>query len=136
MRLKRVHHVAIIASDYEKSKQFYVEILGLTVVRETYRAERNSFKLDLALADGTQIELFSFPDAPARPTRPEACGLRHLAFDIDDMDCYVEELKRRGIEVENVRVDTLTGQRYTFFFDPDGLPLELYEKKDDLNVEL
>ena len=136
MRLKRVHHVAIIASDYEKSKQFYVEILGLTVVRETYRAERNSFKLDLALADGTQIELFSFPDAPARPTCPEACGLRHLAFDIDDMDCYVEELKRRGIEVENVRVDTLTGQRYTFFFDPDGLTLELYEKKDDLNVEL
>lgn len=129
MRLKRVHHVAIIASDYEKSKNFYVEILGLTVVRETYRAERDSFKLDLALADGTQIELFSFPDAPARPTRPEACGLRHLAFDIDDMDCYVEELKRRGIEVENVRVDTLTGQRYTFFFDPDGLPLELYEKK-------
>ncbi|MBQ7824391.1 MAG: VOC family protein [Bacteroidaceae bacterium] len=136
MRLKRVHHVAIIASDYEKSKKFYVEILGLTVVRETYRAERDSFKLDLVLADGTQIELFSFPDAPARPTRPEACGLRHLAFDIDDMDCYVEELKRRGIEVENVRVDTLTGQRYTFFFDPDGLPLELYEKKDDINIKL
>ena len=89
MRLKRVHHVAIIASDYEKSKNFYVEILGLTVVRETYRAERDSFKLDLALADGTQIELFSFPDAPARPTRPEACGLRHLAFDIDDMDCLL-----------------------------------------------
>lgn len=136
MRLKRVHHVAIIASDYEKSKQFYVEILGLTIVRETYRAERDSFKLDLALADGTQIELFSFPDAPVRLTRPEACGLRHLAFDIDDMDCYVEELKRRGIEVENVRVDTLTGQRYTFFFDPDGLPLELYEKKDDINIKL
>lgn len=136
MRLKRVHHVAIIASDYEKSKKFYVEILGLTVVRETYRAERDSFKLDLVLADGTQIELFSFPDAPARPIRPEACGLRHLAFDIDDMDCYVEELKRRGIEVENVRVDTLTGQRYTFFFDPDGLPLELYEKKDDINIKL
>ena len=136
MRLKRVHHVAIIASDYEKSKQFYVEILGLTIVREMYRAERDSFKLDLALADGTQIELFSFPDAPARLTRPEACGLRHLAFDIDDMDCYVEELKCRGIEVENVRVDTLTGQRYTFFFDPDGLPLELYEKKDDINIKL
>ena len=92
--------------------------------------------MDLYLADGTQIDLFSFPDAPARPTRPEACGLRHLAFDIDDMDCYVEELKRRGIEVENVRVDTLTGQRYTFFFDPDGLPLELYEKKDDINIKL
>ncbi len=136
MRLKRVHHVAIIASDYEKSKQFYVEILGLTIVREMYRAERDSFKLDLALADGTQIELFSFPNAPARLTRPEACGLRHLAFDIDDMDCYVEELKCRGIEVENVRVDTLTGQRYTFFFDPDGLPLELYEKKDDINIKL
>lgn len=132
MQFDRLHHIAIIASNYEKSKNFYTNVLGLTVVRETYRAERDSYKLDLALADGTQIELFSFPNAPVRPNRPEACGLRHLAFDIDDLDSYVEELKCQGVNVENVRMDTLTGQRYTFFFDPDGLPLELYEKKYEI----
>ena len=127
MRLLGVHHVAVIASDYGRSRRFYSETLGLSVVAETYRAERDSHKLDLALPDGTQVELFTFPGAPPRPSRPEAQGLRHLAFAVDDLDAAVADLEAGGVAVEPVRVDALTGRRFTFFADPDGLPLELYE---------
>jgi len=121
------HHAAIIASDYAASKRFYCEVLGLRVIAEHYRAERQSWKLDLALADGGQLELFSFPDPPARPSRPEACGLRHLALAVADIDAVIAELEGKAVEVEPVRVDEHTGRRFTFFMDPDGLPLELYE---------
>jgi glyoxylase I family protein len=128
MRLLRTHHVAVICSDYVRSRRFYVETLGLEVVREVYRQERRSYKLDLGLPDGTQVELFSFPDPPPRPSYPEACGLRHLAFEVDDIDAAVGELQSQGVVVENVRVDEHTGKRFTFFADPDGMPLELYER--------
>ncbi|MFT7821738.1 hypothetical protein CS954_12905 [Bacillus siamensis] len=125
--LKSIHHIAIICSDYEKSKAFYTETLGFGIIKETYRKERGSYKLDLAL-DGTYvIELFSFPDPPERPTRPEAAGLRHLAFTVNDLEAAIRELKEKGIDTEPVRTDPLTGKRFTFFFDPDKLPLELYE---------
>lgn len=122
-----VHHVAIIAGDYERSKDFYCRILGLQVIAENYRAERDSYKLDLALADGRQIELFSFPNAPDRPSRPEAQGLRHLAFKVSRLDDYVSYLTEQGVAVEPIRIDPYTLARFTFFADPDGLPLELYE---------
>lgn len=122
-----IHHVAIIASDYAASRRFYVEILGLPLIAETWRAERGSWKCDLALPGGAQIELFSFPDPPARPSRPEACGLRHLAFTVADLDAAVARLETGGVACEPVRLDMLTGRRFTFFADPDGLPLELYE---------
>lgn len=125
--LKSIHHIAIICSDYEKSKAFYTEILGFGVIKETYRKERGSYKLDLALDGAYVIELFSFPDPPERPTRPEAAGLRHLAFTVNDLEAAVWELKEKGIETEPIRTDPLTGKRFTFFFDPDKLPLELYE---------
>ncbi|WP_165068742.1 SMU1112c/YaeR family gloxylase I-like metalloprotein [Paludisphaera rhizosphaerae] len=128
MRLERIHHAAIICSDYQTSRRFYAEILGLAVVREVHRRERNSYKLDLALPDGSQIELFSFPDPPPRPSYPEARGLRHLAFATPDLDEAVRELEAKGVTVEPVRVDEHTGRRFTFFADPDGLPLELYEE--------
>lgn len=127
MQLAGLHHAAIICSDYARSKQFYVDWLGLRVVAETYRAPRQSYKLDLALPDGTQLELFSFPNPPARPSYPEACGLRHLAFSVASLEACVAHLQAQGVAVEPVRVDELTGQRFTFFADPDGLPLELYE---------
>lgn len=127
MELRRIHHVAIIASDYARSKVFYTEVLGLRVLAEHYRAERRSYKLDLALPDGAQLELFSFPDPPARPSRPEACGLRHLAFAVDDVAAALAELRRRGVSVEETRIDEFTGRRFGFFFDPDDLPIELYE---------
>lgn len=127
MNLKKIHHVAIICSDYKKSKDFYVNILGLSVVKETFRAERDSYKLDLAVGGEYQIELFSFPHPPRRPNRPEAAGLRHLAFAVDDIDSAVFELQAMQVEVEKVRTDDLTSKRYTFFKDPDGLPIELYE---------
>ncbi|MCM6772434.1 VOC family protein [Nocardia sp. CDC159] len=127
MQLQRIHHAAIIASDYAASKAFYTEVLGLRVVAENYRAERDSYKLDLALADGSQLELFSFPAPPARPSRPEACGLRHLAFVVADVAAALAELRGRGVRTEEVRVDEYTGKRFGFFFDPDDLPLELYE---------
>ncbi|WP_018997816.1 SMU1112c/YaeR family gloxylase I-like metalloprotein [Hirschia maritima] len=126
--LLSIHHAAIICSDYEKSKHFYVDLLGLKVIDENYREARNSWKLDLALPNGGQIELFSFPDAPKRPSYPEAQGLRHLAFSVDKIEPIVEHLKSNNIEVEDVRVDEYTENRFTFFADPDGLPLELYEK--------
>jgi len=127
MRLERTHHVAVICSDYARSKRFYVDVLGLEVVREVHRRDRDSYKLDLALPDGTQVELFSFPSPPPRPSYPEACGLRHLAFEVRDLDAAVRDLESGGVAVEPVRVDEHTGRRFTFFADPDGLPLELYE---------
>jgi glyoxylase I family protein len=124
--LEGIHHVAIIASDYAASKRFYTEVLGLAVIAETFRAERASWKLDLRLGDA-QIELFTFPDAPPRPTRPEAQGLRHLAFAVSDLDAAVARLEGQGVVCEPIRIDELTDRRFTFFQDPDGLPLELYE---------
>lgn len=127
MQLTRIHHVALICGDYPRSKAFYTEVLGLRVLAETWRPERQSHKLDLALPDGGQLELFSFPDRPPRPSYPEARGLRHLAFSVDDLDAAVAHLQAHGVAVEPIRVDELTGQRFTFFADPDDLPLELYE---------
>ena len=118
------HHVA---SNYEKSKYFYTTILGAKIIEETYRAERQSYKLDLKFTDGSQIELFSFPNPPARPTTPEACGLRHLVFRVKNVEQAVTFLASFATECEPVRVDELTGKRFTFFRDPDGLPLEFYE---------
>lgn len=125
--LKRIHHAAIICSDYAVSKRFYTECLGLRVIAEHYRAERKSYKLDLALPDGSQIELFSFPGAPTRPSYPEAQGLRHLAFEVEDIEACCHTLAAQGIAVEAIRWDEFTQRRFTFFADPDGLPLELYE---------
>lgn len=121
------HHVAMIVSDYTASKRFYTETLGFAVIAETFRAERNSWKLDLRVPGGAQLELFSFPNPPKRPSTPEAQGLRHLAFRVPDLDIAIEQLESRGVVLESVRVDVLTGARFTFFADPDGLPLELYE---------
>lgn len=123
-----LHHIAIIAGDYDASKRFYVDTLGLEVISETYRKERDSWKLDLKVPGGWQIELFSFPGAPERPSYPEARGLRHLAFCVADLDKAVADLASKGVEVEDIRIDELTGQRFTFFADPDDLPLELYEE--------
>ncbi len=127
--LLSLHHAAIICSDYLRSKAFYTDVLGLTVVAENYRADRGSWKLDLGLPDGAQIELFSFPDPPARPTAPEARGLRHLAFAVADIDAVIARLEASGVPVEPVRVDEYTSKRFTFFRDPDDLPLELYETR-------
>ncbi len=125
--LRRIHHAAIICADYARSKRFYVETLGLKVVAEHYRAERKSWKLDLALPDGSQIELFSFENAPPRPSYPEARGLRHLAFEVSDVGICKQTLEVQGIAVEDIRIDEYTQRRFVFFADPDGLPLELYE---------
>ncbi|PSW74035.1 VOC family protein [Photobacterium sp. GB-50] len=122
-----MHHVAIICSDYQRSKHFYSQILKLEIINETYRAQRQSYKLDLRLPDNSQIELFSFPDAPQRPSYPEAQGLRHLAFSVDDVESVAAYLVEHHIEVEAIRIDELTGKKFTFFSDPDGLPLELYQ---------
>ena len=124
----RMHHVAVICSDYARSKSFYVDLLGLRVVRETYRRERDSYKLDLAVGDHTMIELFSFPSPPARVSRPEAAGLRHLAFEVENIDEVFGYLRGHGVECEPVRVDEMTGKRFTFFRDPDALPVEVYER--------
>ncbi len=126
--LQAIHHVAIICSDYPRSKHFYHQLLGLPIVAEHYRAERQSYKLDLQLPDGSQLELFSFIDAPARPSRPEAQGLRHLCFAVDDVSAAVAWLAGLGIEVEPIRIDPYTQQPFTFFADPDGLPLEIYQR--------
>jgi glyoxylase I family protein len=127
LSLKSVHHIAIICSNYELSKQFYTQTLGFNVIKETFRAERNSYKLDLALNDLYVIELFSFPNPPARPSQPESTGLRHLAFSVSDIEIAINELALKGVICEPIRVDHLTNKRFTFFSDPDGLPLELYE---------
>jgi glyoxylase I family protein len=126
MKIAGIHHVAIIASDYARSRHFYTEILGLAVIAEVYREQRDSWKLDLRVGDGVQIELFSFPSPPPRVSRPEARGLRHLAFRVSDLDAAVEHLNDHGVAVEPIRVDEYTGKRFTFFADPDDLPLELY----------
>ena len=124
--MRCIHHIAIIGSDYQRSRAFYSDILGLPVIREVYREERQSWKCDLD-AGNAQIELFSFPNPPARPSRPEACGLRHLSFSVTDLDKEVARLKAAGVPCEPIRVDPYTDRRFTFFADPDGLPLELYE---------
>ena len=128
MNILQIHHIAIICSDYDRSKHFYTVVLGFSIIKETFRAARNSYKLDLAAGDGTQIELFSFPSPPERPSFPEACGLRHLAFAVDDLEKAIAHLHQAGVETEPVRLDELTGKRFTFFQDPDALPLELYEQ--------
>ncbi|MFC0558250.1 SMU1112c/YaeR family gloxylase I-like metalloprotein [Halalkalibacter alkalisediminis] len=123
----RIHHAAIICSDYQKSKEFYVDILGLKIISETYRSERKSYKLDLLVGEKDQIELFSFPGAPERLSYPEGRGLRHLAFEVSNIEATKIKLEQRGIKVERVRIDEQTGKKFTFFQDPDELPLELYE---------
>ncbi len=128
MMLNKIHHIAIICSDYEVSKKFYTKVLGLTMIKETYRAERLSYKLDLALNGQYTIELFSFPNPPERPSRPESTGLRHLAFEVDDLDVVVANLEQQNIYVEPIRVDEITDKRFTFIADPDRLPIEFYEK--------
>ncbi|MEZ9909647.1 VOC family protein [Vibrio sp. 10N.261.51.A3] len=125
--LKGIHHAAIICSNYDASKHFYTEILKLEIIAENYREARQSYKLDLALPNGAQIELFSFPNAPERPSFPEAQGLRHLAFCVDDVQQIKSYLEEQRIEVEQIRIDEFTGKAFTFFADPDGLPLELYQ---------
>lgn len=127
MILKEIHHVAIICSNYERSRKFYTEVLGLSIIREVYRESRNSFKLDLALGEKYIIELFSFPNPAVRPSKPEACGLRHLAFKVDNVEEAKEFFIGKGIDVEPVRTDEFTQKKFTFFADPDGLPIEIYE---------
>lgn len=126
--LKGIHHIAVICSDYSRSKWFYTEVLGLEVKQEVYREERDSYKLDLTLNGEYIIELFSFPDPPKRLSRPEACGLRHLAFSVKDLGKAVELLNDKGLSTEEIRVDEWTGKRFVFFSDPDGLPIEFYEE--------
>lgn len=127
LSLQHVHHIAIICSDYERSKKFYTEILGLTIIQEVYRESRDSYKLDLALNGSYIIELFSFPTPPTRVSKPEAAGLRHLAFAVSDIAKEVKHLEQSHIAVEPIRIDELTNKKFTFFADPDGLPIELYE---------
>jgi len=128
MKLNKIHHIAIICSNYETSKNFYVDILGLTPKAEIYRKERDSYKLDLEVNGQYQIELFSFPNPPKRPSFPEAAGLRHLAFEVDEIEEAVAVLKDKGIDIEPIRIDEFTDKKFTFFADPDGLPIELYER--------
>jgi len=127
LQIENIHHIAIICSNYEVSKKFYTEVLGFTIAAEHYRAERQSYKLDLTLNGQYCIELFSFPDPPKRVSRPEACGLRHLALAVKDIDVAVAELRKKNVTPEPVRVDEFTGKRFIFFSDPDELPIELYE---------
>ncbi len=127
MKLSKIHHIAIIVSDYERSKDFYVGKLGFSIIRENYRPDKKDWKLDLRVDDRTELEIFAPENPPKRPSFPEACGLRHLAFDIDNIESVVAELTSLGIECEPIRTDTFTGKKMTFFFDPDGLPLELHE---------
>jgi glyoxylase I family protein len=127
MKVTKIHHVAIICTDYAASKKFYVDVLKFSIIAETYRSERDSYKLDLKVSDRDTIELFSFPAPAPRPSKPEACGLRHLAFAVDNIEENVEYLVSQGIDVEPIRVDPITGKKFTFFKDPDDLPLEIYE---------
>lgn len=128
LALKKIHHIAIICSDYQKSKQFYTHVLGFEIVQEVYRKERDSYKLDLALQNNYCIELFSFPNPPKRVSRPEASGLRHIAFVVENIEMEVEKLRQLNIAVESIRIDEYTQKKFTFFEDPDGLPIELYEE--------
>lgn len=126
MNLNTIHHVAIIVSDYEKSKDFYVNKLGFNIIRENYRLDRDDYKLDLKLGD-CELEIFGMENSPKRVSRPEACGLRHLAFKVGCIEDIISELNEKGIETEPIRIDEFTNKKMTFFFDPDGLPLELHE---------
>jgi glyoxylase I family protein len=126
--MNKIHHTAIICSKYDISKPFYIEVLRLEVIREVYREERKSYKLDLALHGEYIIELFSFPNPPKRPSRPESCGLRHVAFEVDDLDDIIAHCKSHNVIAEPIRVDEFTQKRFTFIADPDGLPIEFYEK--------
>lgn len=126
--LNHIHHTAIICSNYTISKHFYTEILGLEIIKEHYRADRDSYKLDLGLNGSYVIELFSFPNPPKRPSYPEACGLRHLAFEVHKIEEVIDKLKSDNITIQPIRIDEFTGKKFTFFFDPDDLPIELYEK--------
>jgi glyoxylase I family protein len=128
VKIKGIHHIAILTDDYERSKRFYTEVLGFAVICETYRAERRSYKLDLAIAGRYQIELFSFPDFQERASYPEAKGLRHLAFAVEDVEAAASELRAKGVLPQPVRVDELTNKKFIFFTDPNGQPLELYEE--------
>jgi len=128
MKLNGIHHVAIICSNYKKSKKFYTDILGLKIINETYRKDRKSYKLDLEVGGKYQIELFSFPQSPERPSYPEARGLRHLAFEVDNIEKTIIELADKNVSAQPVRVDEITGKKFTFFSDPDNLPIELYER--------
>jgi glyoxylase I family protein len=125
--LKNIHHIAIICSNYEVSKKFYTEVLGLNIIQEIYRAERQSHKLDLALNGNYVIELFSFPNPPKRVSRPEASGMRHLAFAVDKLEVIINHLNKNQIVSEPIRIDEFTGKRFTFISDPDDLPIEFYE---------
>lgn len=125
--INKVHHIAIICSDYEVSKLFYTEVLGFTIIREVYRAERQSYKLDLAVNNVYMIELFSFPEPVKRPSRPEATGLRHLAFEVDNLEDIIIMLENKGVAAEPIRTDEFTDKRFTFITDPDLLPIEFYE---------
>jgi glyoxylase I family protein len=127
IKLKKLHHVAIICSDYKKSKQFYTETLGFKIKQEVYRKERTSFKLDLELNDNYVIELFSFPDPPPRVSRPEATGLRHIAFEVENIEICIQQLAEKNIVAEPIRIDEYTSKKFSFIFDPDNLPIELYE---------
>ena len=127
-QLKKVHHIAIICSNYERSKKFYTEILGLQIIREVYREERDSYKLDLAIGDNYVIELFSFPNPPKRTSRPEACGLRHLAFEVNDIQETHNYCTQQNITAEAIRIDEFTHKKFFFINDPDNLPIEFYEK--------
>ncbi len=127
MLIKGIHHIAIICSNYEVSKHFYTDVLGLSIIREVYREERKSYKLDLALNEEYIIELFSFPDPPQRPSRPEATGLRHIAFSVQNLDALIQILNEKNITAEPIRIDEYTQKRFTFISDPDGLPIEFYE---------
>lgn len=128
LSLNKIHHIAIICSNYQKSKKFYTEVLGFKIIQEVYRKERDSYKLDLALQNYYCIELFSFPNPPKRPSRPESTGLRHLAFVVNNIEEEREKLVQLGITVEQIRVDEFTQKKFTFFEDPDALPIELYEE--------
>jgi len=127
MNIKAIHHIAILTDDYEKSKQFYTDVLGFEVIREIYRKERDSYKLDLSIAGKYQVELFSFPDYRERGSYPEAKGLRHLAFAVEDVEAAAAELRTKGVVVQATRIDEWTGKKFVFFDDPNGQPLELYE---------
>jgi len=128
MKINRIHHIAIICSNYEKSKAFYVDILGFVPLLEVYRKEKKSYKLDLQVNEAYQIELFSFPNPKERPSYPEAAGLRHIAFEVENVNETVEYLQGHGIEAEPIRIDPYTNKKFTFFQDPDGLPIEVYER--------
>ncbi|MCX8480942.1 MAG: VOC family protein [Sediminibacterium sp.] len=128
MKINKVHHIAIICADYNLSKKFYTEILGLKIIQEIYRKERSSYKLDLALESNYIIELFSFPNPPKRPSKPEAVGLRHLAFEVDSIETTIAYLHTKNIIAEPVRIDECTNKKFTFIADPDNLPIEFYEK--------